>query len=150
AAAGFALGAAEVVTATLLLIPASAFLGGLLAFAMLMAFSSFVAAALLRGESFDCGCLPGDSKPLSKSTLVRALLLALAAGIGAYGATEVAVVVDDPYFAGIYIACLGVGVWLMGSAFGRLHENRLLANDSVDWEWVVQQHGRNALEVDWS
>jgi uncharacterized membrane protein YphA (DoxX/SURF4 family) len=71
----------ELVAAVALLPSATALWGGVLATALMVAFSAVVARALLRGEQPDCHCFGQlHSEPISRSTLARNLSLIALSG----------------------------------------------------------------------
>ncbi len=145
---GLAAGSGEVALGALLLVPATAAVASAAAAGVLLAFATLVAAALARGDRFDCGCLPGAEHVLSGATLARTLGLALAAGLGAAAASGSAPpAFDEVHVSGVFVALVVAGALVTTSAFRRLHDSRTAFAEVVDWEWVVQQHGPSAIEV---
>jgi len=77
-----ALPLAELTVGLLLLLNFSAWIGGLLAFALLLTFTTAIAVSLARGRRPDCHCFGQlHSAPVGRSTLVRNALLLAGAGL---------------------------------------------------------------------
>ena len=95
-AAGLALPAVELITAAALATPAVAWLGGLAALLLLLAFTIAIAVNLLGGRRPDCNCFGQiEAAPIGVTTLIRnGVLLLAAALVVAVGPTSAAA---DPF-----------------------------------------------------
>lgn len=143
--AGYALGLAELGAASLMLAwpRAAVITGTAIALLLTIGFVVVISAALARGEHFPCNCLSDDEDEISKTTLVRAIGMTVAVGIGAAGAIRSSTPLYwdvENGLAGIGIAALVVGAFLIASASSRLWQSHRDFARTIDWDWVTSLH----------
>ncbi len=121
AAFGIALGAVELGTAALLLMPVPFAVAGSVAAGLLsLGFVAISVPALRRGDRFACGCLFGQSQ-LSWATPIRAAGMVLAAVVGALGPWFAPPVADaEAVFGAVGLATIVIGLPFAAHLFLRL------------------------------
>ncbi len=138
-AAGLLLGLAETLVATALLAPVRliALAGSASAGVLAAGYVVVTARALRAGRKFPCHCLPGLAGDVSAATLLRALAMVLAAGIGAVG-PAVGATATTSYVVpavGLAVASIGIPLAVFDAVVAWRLYRRLVAE--TDWEWVL-------------
>ena len=110
-------------------------------------FTLLTARAFVAGKTFACNCLGPSAAPVSRATVVRAVLMTLGALLAAVGALRgditSASARDVLVSVGIAAGCIGMPytVWLAA----QWNSLRRRLDDETDWRWVVAFHDGRAV-----
>ncbi len=134
---GQLIGSVEILTAVgLIVYPAR--LTGALAAVISLAFFGLIAAALMRGERFPCGCLGDTEEEIGAHSLWRSGLMVTAAFevlmFPAFGRQSL-----TTWAQAIVLACFTLAFPLLVQAWRRSDASAKALRGSLDWEWILQQ-----------
>jgi hypothetical protein len=136
--AGVLIGVGEAALAAGLVVPATRPLAAIASVIVSLAFAVAIGAALRRGERFPCGCFGDPEEAISPQTVWRSGLMAL-------GGIEVALASSDgPFATEVWLqagtlAAILIGVALALAALERLRGATEELDETLDWEWILQQ-----------
>ena len=138
---GIAVGAVELGIGLGLLIDAVSAVVALVAAAATLVFLGLIGIALYRGHRFPCGCFSSAQDNISGWTMFRGIALVILA-IDTAATSWFTIVPTDwlaRYWSGTYAISTLAVILLATTAVAIRRHNRAF-EDSVDWEWVVQEH----------
>ena len=144
---GVTLGAVEVVTGLLLVLPLRpvAVLGASCALALALGFALVIGRALVAKEHFSCHCLSSGSEELSALSFLRAVMMAVAAAVALATLPHGEVVPSGVHILdGIGLAAAIAGIPTAGIATARSWRRYRGYLAGVDWEWVLGPGGNLA------